>query len=59
MIVVITSFAPVVARRTPAIPPQSAPPASAARIARMTCRTCGMPSNEEPTQTAPTVPAMY
>jgi hypothetical protein len=52
MIVEITSLAPTVALRTPAIaahaPPASAPASTASRM----CGSFGMPANDEPTQTA-------
>ncbi len=48
MIVVITSCAPTVARRMPAIPPQTAPASIAAVTASTTCGTAGMPANQTP-----------
>ena len=59
MIVVITSLAPVVARSTPAIPPQAAPAAQAAIMQRMMCGALGIPANDEPTHTAANVPTRY
>ena len=59
MIVLITSCAPVVAFRNPAMPAQNAPAAHAARIASTMWRTLGMSANEEPTQTAAIEPTMY
>ena len=52
MIVVITSLAPVVAFSSPAIPPHSAPAAHAPIMQTRMCSTDGMPSNDEPNQTA-------
>ncbi len=49
MIVVITSWAPVVALRIPAIPPHTAPASSAAKMAMMMCSTRGVPSRCVPT----------
>ena len=59
MIVEITSLAPVVAFRTPAIPAHTAPARAAATIANMTCSTGGIPANDEPTQTATIAPTVY
>ena len=52
MIVEITSFVPANAFSAPAIPPHTAPPAIPPRIASRMCRKPGMPSNDEPIQTA-------
>ena len=59
MIVLITSCAPVVAFRNPAIPAQKAPAAHAAMIASAMWRKLGMSANEEPTHTAAIEPTMY
>ena len=59
MIVEITSLAPVVALRKPAIPAQNAPARTAASIEIRTCGRAGMPANEEPTHTAAIEPMMY
>jgi len=59
MIVEITSLAPTVARRSPAIPAQ-APPASAPSTSASTmCRMAGSPSIEEPAYTAMIAPTAY
>ena len=52
MIVVITSWAPTVAFRKPAIPAQIAPASVAATIPSSTCGSVAMPANEEPIQIA-------
>ena len=52
MIVEITSWAPVVAFRNPAIPPQTAPTAIAATTQRKMCSAPGMPAQYEPMITA-------
>ena len=57
MIVVMTSCAPVVARRTPAIPPQIPPPMNAATRQSTTCRAVGS-SKVIPTQVAAAAPAI-
>ena len=59
MIVEITSLAPVVAFRTPAIPAHAAPAAAAATIANTMWSTDGIPLNEEPTHTATIPPTVY
>src|SRR5947209_14563505 len=59
MIVEITSFAPVVAFRTPAIPAQTAPAAAAATIANAMWSTDGIPTKDEPIQTAMIHPTVY
>ena len=59
MIVVITSWAPTVALRKPAIPAQRAPASAASVIARITWRPGCMSTHEEPTQTATIAPTMY
>ena len=51
MIVVITSWAPTVAFRNPAMPAQSAPASAARAIASTMCSPWFMPAHEEPTQT--------
>ena len=56
MIVEITSCAPTVAFRKPAIPAQSAPQSAPATAAKRTWRNGFRPSNEEPIQTARTAP---
>ena len=55
MIVTITSFAPVFAFRTPAMPPYAAPAAIAAARATSVCTTGGRLS-EKPTHTAASAP---
>jgi hypothetical protein len=52
MIVVITSWAPTVAFRKPAIPAQAAPASAAATIATRMCSGPARPCSEEPIQTA-------
>jgi hypothetical protein len=52
MIVEITSFVPVVAFSSPAIPPHTAPPAHATAMQSRMCSSRGIPANEDPTQTA-------
>ena len=52
MIVVITSLAPVVAFKRPAIPPHTAPAAQAPTMHSRMCSSAGIESNEEPIQTA-------
>jgi hypothetical protein len=59
MIVEITSLAPVVAFRYPAMPAQNAPATDASTTASRMCSSAGIPSKEDPTHTATTVPAMY
>ena len=59
MIVVITSCAPTVARRIPAMPAKRAPASIAARIAKIWCSGPAMSANDEPTQTAMIEPTMY
>ena len=59
MIVVITSCAPTVAFRIPAIPAQTAPASIASTIARSACGIPGMPAQTEPTQTATIAPIVY
>ena len=51
-IVVITSLAPVVAFKRPAIPPHTAPAAQAPTMHSTMCSSAGIESNEEPIQTA-------
>ena len=51
MIVVITSWAPTVAFRKPAIPAQAAPASAARAIATTMCSLPPRPAHEEPTQT--------
>ena len=52
MTVVITSWAPTVALRIPAIPAYAAPPSAAATIANMMWAKLFMLSNDEPIQIA-------
>ena len=60
MIVEITSCAPVVAFRKPAIPAQAAPASAAATIAEQDVREASASStNETPTQFATTSPTRY
>ena len=59
MIVVITSWAPVVALRNPAIPAQAAPASVAASIAMITCSGPGSPLNQIPNWTATSAPTVY
>ncbi len=59
MIVVITSCAPVVARRNPAIPAQTAPASAAQKSARGTWMPRGTPVSSEPTATATITPTRY
>jgi hypothetical protein len=59
MIVEITSLAPVVALRKPAMPAQNAPAATASTIVSTMCSTPGMPAKDEPTTTETTPPTMY
>src|SRR5262249_18636636 len=59
MIVVITSWAPTVAFRKPAIPAQSAPARVAPAMQRSTWIGAGRPDRDVPSQMAATVPAMY
>ncbi len=59
MIVVITSWAPTVALRKPAIPAMSAPANVPTTRARTTWRTGLIPSNDDPSQTARIAPDMY
>ncbi len=59
MIVEITSLAPVVAFRTPAIPAHAPPARAAATIANRMWSTGSIPANEEPTQTATIPPTVY
>src|SRR6476620_5794394 len=59
MIVVITSWAPTVAFRKPAIPPQSAPARVAPPMQRSTWIGAGRPDSDVPSQTATTEPTMY
>ena len=59
MIVEITSLAPVVAFRKPAIPAHTAPAAAAATIASTMWGSDGIPLNDEPTQTATIGPTGY
>ena len=59
MIVVITSWAPTVALRNPAMPASSAPAAVPTTSARRTCAIGLMLSNDEPTQTARIAPERY
>ena len=59
MIVVITSCAPTVAFRMPAIPAQSAPASMANTIARNACGMPGMSAQVVPTQTAVIAPIVY
>ena len=59
MIVEITSLAPTVAFKPPAMPAQIAPATQAATIASTMWRKPGIPANSEPTQTAAIVPMMY
>jgi hypothetical protein len=59
MIVVMTSWAPTVALRKPAIPAHSPPAIAAATTASVTCRNAGSESSEVPIHTAVTLPTMY
>ena len=59
MIVEITSLAPVLAFRNPAIPPHSAPASVPSTIASRMWRKPGSPSNDEPTQTPIYSPMKY
>src|SRR5947208_469261 len=59
MIVVITSCAPTVALRKPAIAAQQAPASAARTIASRTCHTCGAPGSAAPTQFATIRPIRY
>ncbi|MCZ7587743.1 MAG: hypothetical protein M5U27_02530 [Gaiella sp.] len=59
MMVEITSCAPTVALRKPAIPPSSPPISVPITSTRITCRYGFMPSKDEPTQTARIAPARY
>ena len=59
MIVVITSCAPVVAFRKPAIAAQAAPAAVASAIPTRTCAGRDMFTNETPTQFATNRPIRY
>jgi hypothetical protein len=59
MIVVITSWAPTVARRNPAMPPQRAPASAAAATARSTCGTGDSEANQIPICTPTMLPTMY
>jgi hypothetical protein len=52
MIVEITSWAPTVAFSSPAMPAHAAPASVASTIATTTCRSRGIPANDEPTHTA-------
>ena len=58
MIVVITSWAPVLARRTPGMPPHSAPPTKPARMMIGTAMIAGTSymNDQVPTQAAVTPP---
>ena len=59
MIVVITSWAPTVARRKPAIPASPAPASEPRRIARTMCGKPDMPVSDDATQTPTIDPAAY
>ena len=59
MIVVITSWAPTVAFRKPAIPAQTAPASAARPIASTMCNPEFMSTQDEPTQTDTIAPTMY
>ena len=59
MIVVITSWAPTVAFRKPAIPAHTAPASPAATTATRMCSPAGRKSNQTPIWTAVIVPTMY
>jgi len=59
MIVEITSCAPTVALRNPAIPAQTAPASVATTIASVMCSKGFIPSNDEPIHTAQMAPTMY
>ena len=59
MIVEITSWAPTVAFRNPAIPAHAAPASVATTIASVMCRNGFIPSNDEPIHTAQMLPTMY
>src|SRR3954452_20163283 len=59
MIVEITSLAPTVALRRPAIPAHSAPATAASSAAISTCGTCAMPANDDPAHTAAYEPIRY
>ncbi len=59
MIVVITSWAPTVAFRKPAMPAQTAPASAASTIARRMCRPEAMFTNEAPIQVETSAPTMY
>ena len=52
MIVVMTSWAPTVALRIPAMPAHAAPASAAAITANMMCTNEFIPSNDEPIQIA-------
>jgi hypothetical protein len=52
-------LAPTVAFRKPAMPAQNAPARQAATMASTTCKSAGMPANDEPTQIAAIDPTMY
>ena len=59
MIVVITSLAPVIARSAPEIPAHAAPAMVASSMHSTTWMPCGIPSQDEPDQTATIEPTMY
>jgi hypothetical protein len=59
MIVVITSWAPTVAFRKPAIPAQAAPASAASPIASTMWNPVAIPAQDEPTQTETIAPTMY
>ncbi len=59
MIVEITSWAPTVAFRKPAIPAQTAPPSIPMTVASRMWRNGFIPENDEPIQTAQMLPTMY
>ncbi len=59
MIVVITSWAPTVALRMPAMPAQTAPASAASTIARTMWAGPNMPENDEPTHTETIAPTVH
>ncbi len=59
MIVVITSCAPTVAFRKPAIPAHRAPDSAPATTATTMCRRSGSPDSDDPIQTATIDPTRY
>ena len=55
----MTSWAPTVAFRNPAMPAHRPPTIAAATMATVTCRNPGSESSDVPIQTAAIVPTMY